>query len=189
MKIPAPKAPPARPYKGRSLLLALDDYTAVDIETTGLSPAYSAIIELGALKIRSGRVRDEVSLLVDPGFDLPPAITALTGITDDMLWTAPSIADVLGYFLDFIGSDVIVGHNVNFDINFLYDKALRLGLPPVSNDFVDTMRLSRRLYPQYKHHRLGDLCQRLGVVPDTAHRALADCYTASDCYEIMKLEM
>lgn len=185
----APKTPPARPYKGQSLIASLDDYTAVDIETTGLSPRYSAIIELGAIKVRGGRVRDEASLLVNPGFDLPPGITALTGITDDMLWTAPSIGDVLEYFLDFIGSDVILGHNVNFDINFLYDKALRLGLPPVGNDFVDTMRLSRRLYPQYAHHRLSDLCERLGVAPDTAHRALADCYTASDCYEIMKLEM
>ncbi len=182
-------APPTRPYKGRSLLLALDDYTAVDIETTGLSPKYSAIIELGAVKVRGGRVRDEISLLINPGFSLPPGITDLTGITDDMLWTAPPLSDVLEYYLDFLGSDVLLGHNVHFDVNFLYDKALSLGLPPVSNDFVDTMRLSRRLYPQYAHHRLADLCERFGVVPDTAHRALADCCSALDCYEIMKQEL
>ena len=132
----AQKAPPARPYKGQSLLLALDDYVAVDIETTGLSPRYSAIIEVGAVRFRAGRPRDEVSLLINPGFDLPPAITELTGITDDMLWTAPPLADVLPYFLDFVGTDVILGHNVNFDVNFLYDKALSLGLAPVSNDFA-----------------------------------------------------
>ena len=184
-----PKAPPARPYKGKSLLAALDDFTAVDIETTGLSPRYSAIIELGAVRFRGGRPREEVSLLVNPGFDLPPAITALTGITDDMLWTAPPIADVLPYFLDFVGSDVILGHNVNFDVNFLYDKALALGLEPLANDFVDTLRLSRRLYPEYRHHRLCDLSERFGVVPDTAHRALADCYTAAACYQYMKTKI
>ena len=176
----------SRPCKGQSLLRALDDYVAVDIETTGLSPRYSAIIEVGAVRVRRGRPQDEVSLLINPGYDLPPAITELTGITDDMLWTAPPLADVLPYFLDFIGGDVILGHNVNFDVNFLYDKALSIGLGPLSNDFVDTMRLSRRLFPAFRHHRLCDLCQRFGIVPDTAHRALADCYTAAACYEIMK---
>ncbi len=180
------REPTARPYRGQSLLLALDDYTAVDIETTGLSPRYSSIIELGAVKVLNGRVLDEVSLLVNPGFSLPAAITDLTGITDDMLWTAPALCDVLPYFLDFVGSDVILGHNVSFDVNFLYDKALSIGLPPVGNDYVDTMRLSRRLYPQYKRHRLADLAERFGVAPDTAHRALADCYTAVACYEHMK---
>ena len=189
MRTQVPQQPAARPYKGKSLLLALEDFTAVDIETTGLSPRYSAIIEVGAVRFRAGRPRDEVSLLIDPGFALPPAITALTGITDDMLWTAPPITDVLPYFLDFIGGDVILGHNVNFDINFLYDKALALGLPPVGNDFVDTMRISRRLYPEQRHHRLCDLCERFGVVPDTAHRALADCYAAADCYAIMRPEL
>ena len=186
MRTAAPKKPPARPHKGRSLLVAMEDFTAVDIETTGLSPRWSAIIELGAVRFRAGRAVDEVSLLVNPGFDLPAGITELTGITDDMLWTAPYLMDVLPYFLDFVGSDVILGHNVNFDVNFLYDRAILLGLGPVRNDFVDTMRLSRRLYPDMEHHRLCDLTERFGIVPDTAHRALADCYTAAACYEIMK---
>ena len=183
---PALKAPPARPYKGQSLWAALDDYTAVDIETTGLSPRYSAIIELGAVRFRRGRPREELSLLINPGFDLPEEITALTGITDDMLWTAPPIGDVLPFFRDFLGSDVILGHNVNFDVNFIYDKSLAIGLEPLSNDFVDTMRLSRRLFPQYRHHTLADLVERFGVERDTAHRALADCYSAAACYEYMK---
>ena len=179
----------ARPYKGESLVAALDDYVSVDIETTGLSPRYSAIIELGAVRFRQGRPVDEVSLLVNPGFSLPEAIVDITGITDDMLWTAPPLGDVLEYYLDFVGADVILGHNVNFDINFLYDKAAAMGLGPVSNDFVDTMRLSRMLYRQYRHHRLADLAERFGVVPETAHRALADCYTAAACYEIMKPQL
>ena len=178
--------PVKREYKGKSLLAALDSYVAVDIETTGLSPRHASIIELGAVKFRNGKPRDEMSLLINPGFSIPAGITALTGITDDMLWTAPPIVDVLPMFLDFVGGDVILGHNVNFDVNFIYDKVLAMGLPPLKNDFVDTMRISRRLYPEHKHHRLCDLAERFGVVPDVAHRALADCYTAAACYEYMK---
>ena len=178
-----------REHKGQSLIASLDDYVSVDIETTGLSPRHSSIIELGAVKVRKGRACDELSLLINPGFSLPPAITELTGITDDMLWCAPPIEDVLPFFLDFLGGDVILGHNVNFDVNFIYDKALALGLSPLANDFVDTMRISRRLYKQHKHHRLCDLAERFGVVPDVAHRALADCYTAAACYECMKVDM
>ena len=179
-------APAKREYKGKSLLAALDDYVSLDIETTGLSPRHSSIIEVGAVRYRAGKPVDDVSLLINPGFSLPYGITQLTGITDDMLWYAPPIEDVLPYFLDFVGGDVILGHNVNFDINFLYDKALGLGLEPVTNDFIDTMRLSRRLYPQHKHHTLADLIERMGVERDTAHRALADCAATAQCYEKMK---
>ena len=178
-------APVKREYKGKSLIAALDDYVAVDIETTGLSPRHSSIIELGAVKFRSGKPRDEVSLLINPGFSIPAGITALTGITDDMLWTEPYLEDVLPYFLAFLGGDVILGHNVNFDVNFIYDKAVFLGLPPLTNDFIDTMRLSRKLYPEHRHHRLCDLSERFSVVPETAHRALADCYTTAACYRYM----
>ena len=185
----APYVRTEREHKGSSLLIAADDYVSVDIETTGLSPRHSSIIELGAVKFRNGRPSDELSLLINPGFSLPFGITELTGITDDMLWCAPPIEDVLPMFLDFLGSDVILGHNVNFDVNFIYDKAMALGLPPLTNDFIDTMRISRRLYKQHRHHRLCDLAERFGVVPETAHRALADCYTAAACYEYMKSEL
>ena len=179
-------APPKREYKGKSLLVSLNDYVSVDIETTGLSPRYDSIIEVGAVRFRKGRPVDEVSLLINPGFEIPGFISALTGITNDDLFPAPPVEDVLPYFLDFVGGDVILGHNVNFDVNFLYDKALYLGLPPVANDFIDTMRLSRNLYKQYRHHKLADLAERFGVEQKTAHRALADCYTAAACYEHMK---
>ena len=181
--------PTVREHKGKSLLTAVGDFTVVDIETTGLSPRHSSIIEAAAIRYREDKPVDEVSLLINPGFSIPRAITQLTGITDDMLWTAPGLEDVLPYFLDFVGADVILGHNVNFDLNFLSDKALYLGLPAVSNDFIDTMRLSRKLYKQYKHHTLADLAERFGVRQDTAHRALADCYTTAACYQYMKSHM
>ena len=179
-------SPNLREHKGKSLLKAIDDFVVVDIETTGLSPRHSSIIELGAIRYRNDRPVDDVSLLVNPGFEISGFITALTGITNDMLWTAPYLDDVLPYFLDFVGDDVILGHNVNFDVTFIYDKAEFLGLPPLKNDFIDTMRLSRRLYPEHRHHKLADLVERFSIERDTAHRALADCYTTAACYRFMK---
>ena len=187
--MPGYRTPTARPYKGKSLLTALSDFTVVDIETTGLSPRHASIIEVGAIRFRNDRPVDEVSLFINPGFSIPWGITALTGITDDDLFCAPPIEDVLPYFLDFVGSDVVLGHNVNFDVNFLYDKALYLGLSPVANDFVDTMRLSRRLFPEHRYHKLSDLVERFGIEQPTAHRALADCYTTAACYQYMKRYM
>ena len=182
-------SPKQREHKGKSLLKALDDYVAVDIETTGLSSRHSSIIELGAIRYRNDRPVEDVSLLVNPGFEVSAFITDFTGITNDMLWPAPYLEDVLPFFLDFVGDDVILGHNVNFDVNFIYDKALLLGLPPLKNDFIDTMRLSRRLYPEHRHHKLADLVERFGIERDTAHRALADCYTTAACYQYMKRDM
>lgn len=175
-----------RPCKGKSLLKALDDYTAVDIETTGLSPYYCDIIEIGAVRFRSGKAQEEFEMLIDPGYRLPREIVTLTGITDAMLRSAPTLSEVLPAFREFLGEDIVLGHNVHFDINFLYDKSVALGLEPLRNNFVDTMRLSRKFYPQYSHHRLGDLMDRFGIVRDEAHRGLADSYSAAACYEYMK---
>lgn len=114
-------------------------------------------------------------------------ITELTGITNDMLSVAPSIDTVLPSFLEFIGHSIIVAHNANFDVNFLYDACT--SQIPFSNDFIDTMRLSRRLFPQERHHRLGDLTGRFGIVGDIEHRALSDVLKTQACYEYMKRYM
>ena len=89
----------------------------------------------------------------------------------------PVIGDVLPGFLDFIGSDVIVGHNVHFDVNFIYDAADNYCGRTVSNDIVDTMRISRHVLPELQHHRLADVAAALGVDQAGAHRALVDCQT------------
>ncbi len=167
-------------------MLAVDDYTAVDIETTGLSPQYCSIIEIGAVRVRNQKPEEEFSLLINPGFRIPKEITQLTGITDSLVRSAAPITEVLPLFRAFLGDDIVLGHNVNFDINFLYDKSEAIGLEPLTNNFIDTMRLSRSFYPEYSHHRLGDLMERFGITRDQAHRGLADCYSALSCYEYMK---
>lgn len=166
-----------RPGKGRSLLIFPQDYTVIDIETTGLDPQWNEIIELSGLRVRGGEVQASFSSFVKPENEISDFITQLTGITNDDVADAPVIGDVLPSFLDFIGSDVIVGHNVHFDVNFIYDAAANCCDRTVSNDIVDTMRIARHVLPKLQHHRLADVAAALGVDQAGAHRALVDCQT------------
>ena len=96
------------------------DYTVVDIETTGLSPDKCEIIEISALKVRNDEIVDTFSTLIKPSKRIDPFIVRLTGITDEMVAEAPKIRAVLPAFMEFVAEDFILGHNVNFDINFIY---------------------------------------------------------------------
>lgn len=166
-----------RPHKGKSLLLFPADYTVVDIETTGLDPRWDEIIELSALRVRSGEVCGRFSTLVKPENKISDFVTSLTGITNEDVADAPTISEALPGFLGFVGADIIVGHNVHFDVNFIYDAATIHFGKPVTNDIVDTMRLARHILPQLKHHRLHDVADALGIDPAGAHRGLVDCET------------
>lgn len=174
-----------REHKGASLLAARKDYVALDIETTGYDPRWDDIIEIGAIRVRDGQPVDRYEQLVNPGRKLPAIITEITGITDDMLTGRPRLDEILPGFLDWVGDEPILGHNVNFDINFLYDNAIELCGRPVSNDFIDTLRLARYLYPQERHNRIQDLIVRFGIADTQSHRALADVEQTIACYDYM----
>lgn len=174
-----------REHKGASLLAARKDYVALDIETTGYDPRWDDIIEIGAIRVRDGQPVDRYEQLVNPGRKLPAIITEITGITDDMLTGQPRLDEILPGFLDWVGDGPILGRNVNFDINFLYDNAIELCGRPVSNDFIDTLRLARYLYPQERHNRIRDLIVRFGIADTQSHRALADVEQTIACYDYM----
>ncbi|MBQ7596713.1 MAG: 3'-5' exonuclease, partial [Clostridia bacterium] len=131
-----------RIYKGRSLLIFPADYTVIDIETSGLSPEECEIIEISAVKVRNDKITDTFSQLIKPERRISAFITSLTGITNDMVKYAPDIKSVITDFADFIGSDILLGYNVNFDINFLYDNMVKHLGTPLNNDFVDVLRFS-----------------------------------------------
>lgn len=176
----------ARPHKGQSLLAAVDDYVVIDIETTGLSPSFSEIIELGAARVTGGRVVDRFETLVRPAGIISAFITGLTGITNTMAQSAPAVITALPRYLDFIGNSIVIGHNVHFDINCIYDHCHRWLNVTFPNDFIDTMRLSRCLYKGVKGYRLSNLVQRFGIGGTVAHRALSDVLKTQQCYEYMK---
>ena len=175
-----------REHKGQSIIALPTDYVVIDIETTGLSSNYDDIIELAAIKVKNDQVVGEYQSLVDPEYEIDPFISDLTGITNEMLKTAPKIEIVLPDFLKFVGDSVVLGHNVSFDVNFIYDTEEYLGIGFFSNDHIDTRRIYRKLFPDREHHRLIDMVNEFNVGTTQFHRALADCYSAYKCFVLLK---
>lgn len=175
-----------RRLKGRSLLTFPNEYVVFDLETTGLDPKNDSIIEIAAIKVQNDAVVDTFETLVNPEKPISRFISNLTGITDEMVAGAPPLAEVLPAFLQFVGNFVVVGHNVNFDVNFIYDACCRMDCASFTNDYVDTLRLSRLLCPEAAHHRLEDLVERYGLEEREAHRAMSDVLTTNDCLMFLK---
>lgn len=176
-----------REHKGGSLVEFPFDFTVIDVETTGLDPRYDMILEVAALRVRGGAVVDRyVSLSKSPGFcRVPDFITEITGITTQMVEAAPGEEKVLPELFEFLGDDLLIGHNVNFDINFLYDGLSRYDRV-LKNDYVDTLRLARRYFTQYDHHRLQEVCSYLGIPVDSVHRSEVDTELTLRCYLALK---
>jgi len=168
--------------KGKSLIEDLDNYTVVDIETTGLNWKFNKILEISALKVRNHKVIAEFSELINPHEPIPRFIKNLTGITDEMVKEALELDVVLRKFQEFLADDIIVGHNVNFDVNFLYDNFYFILGETLSNHFVDTLRIARKLLPELRHHRLDDLTSFFGIELRDKHRALNDCLLTNKVY-------
>lgn len=174
--------------KGKSIIDFPKNYIIIDIETTGLSTEWDSIIEVAALKYENGTLVDSFQSLIKPndtlsdGLFIDSFIEELTGITNEMLSNAPTIKIVLPEYRKFLGDSILVGHNVNFDINFLYDNFMEYLSTPLVNDYIDTMRLSRKLHPEEAHHRLIDLAKRYHIDYSSAHRSLKDCEITQICY-------
>ena len=182
-----------RESKGRSIIAFPDTYCVIDVETTGRSPQWDHIIEVAALKISDGQEVGRFSSLIQPpsmpgGTYVDDFITALTGITDEMLESAPFAPDVLAEFASFVGDTPVVGHYVGFDINFLYDSFDRYLDRPFSNDYIDTLRVARKLHPEMSHHRLADLVELFDVTHNDAHRAMGDVEATAECFARLKAE-
>ena len=173
-----------RPDKGRSIIAFPDVYTVIDIETTGLDSRYCEIIEISALRYNGGQLVDNFSTLVKPSSPISDFITQLTGITNDMVADAPDIATAARQFFDFIKDDILVGYNVNFDINFLYDVLDEHCGLSLSNSFIDAMRIARKMRPELKNHKLQTVASSLGISSE-AHRSFADCETCNTCYSLL----
>jgi len=175
-----------REFKGKSLIDIPDKYVVIDIETTGFDPIYDEIIEIGAIKIENGNEKEFFNTLIKPEYKIDEFITELTGISNEMVKDAPKIEQVLPNFMNFIGNNIILGHNVNFDINFIYDKMIQEDMRPISNDFVDTLRLSRRLLPELNHHRLSDLAEHYKIDTYGSHRSLKDTRITVEVYNNLR---
>ncbi|MEX2532796.1 MAG: DEDD exonuclease domain-containing protein [Nitriliruptoraceae bacterium] len=164
--------------------LSLDDrgiplfdatFVVVDLETSGLDPQASSITEIGAVKICGGEVVGEFASFIRIETPLPARITAITGITDAMLASAPPLESVLPQFLSFASTHPLIAHNVPFDVGFLRAAVSRVYGETFAPQTLDTLRLARRLLgDEVRNFRLSTLAQRFQspIAPD--HRALTD---------------
>lgn len=186
---PAPSGATARP--GRWSQSTIDDlgtplhevvFVVVDLETTGGSAAECGITEIGAVKVRAGEVLGEFATLVDPGRPIPPTISALTGITDAMVATAPPIESVLPSFLEFARGAVLVAHNAGFDVSFLKAAAARCGVPWPGFTVLDTVRLARYALArdEVRNHKLSTLAAHVHARVAPTHRAFDDARATVD---------
>lgn len=164
----------------------INDYVTIDLETTGLSPKYEKIIELGAAKIRDGKVIDVFSAFINPGKTLPERIIDLTGIKESDVSQAPYIEGVLEQFLDFLGEDVLLGHNLVFDYSFVKKAAVNQKLV-FDKQGIDTLKISRRFLTDLESRKLEFLCQHYGIKLD-AHRALNDAIATHELYQKLASE-
>ena len=174
--------------KGKSIIQLPDDYTVIDIETTGLSPDYDEIIELSAIKIRKNEIIDKFNTLIKPDNKIDEFITSLTGITNEMLNNQPKLDKILDKFIAFIGSDIVIGHNVNFDINFIYDGNLYNYNKEFNNNFVDTYRIACKLL-HLPQNRLIDIATHYNIDITGQHRAMRDCEITHQIYTCLKQEI
>jgi DNA polymerase III epsilon subunit family exonuclease len=166
--------------------LSQTTFVVLDLETSGASPKTgSAITEIGAVKVCGGQVLGTFKTFVNPGTPLPPFITELTGITDEMLIDAPRIESVLPLLFEFLGSDkstVFVAHNAPFDLSFLKASAALHGYAWPNFRVIDTVKAARFVLTKddVANYQLGTLALyfRTEIAPN--HRALDDALATVD---------
>lgn len=145
----------------------------LDLETTGATAIHDRITEVGLVEVDHGRLVGEWSTLVNPGISIPPAIRALTGITDEMVASAPTFAEISRALHQRLDGQLLIAHNARFDYGFLRNEFRRAGIRYRSR-VLCTVKLSRRLFPGHQRHNLDTLMARHGVACGARHRALGD---------------
>ncbi len=150
-----------------------DEFIVFDLETTGLRAEVCGITEIGAVRVRGGEVVEEFDIFVDPEMPIPPEITELTGITQEMVTGAPKTKEAIQQFYDFCGNAPLVAHNANFDAGFLKVHSKRVGLD-FPYTYVDTLPLAKLLLPHMKRYKLNLIAQELKLPPFNHHRACDD---------------
>lgn len=172
--------------KGKSLLELPENFVVFDLETTGLNPKENEIIEIAALKVNNLRIVDRFNTLIKPNEEITEFITNLTGISNELVKDAPSIKKVIPKFITFVENNILMGHNVNFDIDFISSNLIKIEQEPLKNDFVDTLRLGRIMLKELYQHRLGDLAKFYDINTSGAHRAMKDVEMTYEVYKNLR---
>ncbi len=164
------------------------DLVCIDLETTGGHPSRNRIIEIGLIEIDRDGTERVWSTLVNPGVRIPSQIESFTGISNEMVANAPDFADVHRELLDRLSGRLFVAHNARFDYGFVRAELLRLGKRFVA-PVLCTVKLSRRINPEYPRHNLDSVMARHGLACDARHRALGDAMVLRDLLAIWRRDV
>lgn len=159
------------------------EFVVLDFETTGLDKVYDNIVEIAAIRYVDGIEKEKYVTLVNPLRPIPADASAVHHITNNMVKSAPKEKEAIPLLINFIENSIIVGHNVNFDIGFLEIAAQRCGMS-VKYSYIDTLSISKKLFPDLPDYKLGTIASSLGIDTTKLHRAEADVYV---CSEIIKI--
>lgn len=149
-------------------------FIAFDLETTGTVPGVDKIVEIGAVRFNNGEVESIFSTLVDPMRPIPPGATAVNGITDQMVSGKPKIESLLHSFAEFCEDLIMVAHNAPFDSQFLTADIKRHESTAPRGIILDTLPISRKVFPGMPNYKLGTLVQHLKIPSAGFHRAEED---------------
>ena len=165
------------------------DFVVFDLETTGAKTPPCRITEIGAYRVKNGKIAGEFQSLVNPEIPIPEFIVGLTNITDEMVKGAPKCAEIIPDFMDFVGNSVLVAHNAPFDMRFLNHEIARIHQNyKVGNPYLCTVQLSRKLLPHIDNHRLNTVADYYSIDLTNHHRASADAHATAKIF-INLLEM
>ena len=161
------------------------DYIVIDLEMTGLNPKRDAVLEVGAVKIRGKKRVEELNFFVNPGCAIRQEVTALTGITEEMVQSGITAQEAIRRVAEFTEGEILVGHNVIFDYSFLKQLAVneRIGF---ERKAVDTLKLARRFLQEPQKKTLDSLCEYFGIRRARKHRAFEDALATQELYELLE---
>ncbi|HAX73005.1 MAG TPA: hypothetical protein DCY20_05725 [Firmicutes bacterium] len=157
-------------------------FVVLDFEMTGLSPLSDEIIQIGAILYEAGKPVKMFKQNVNPLREIPSNITELTGISNDDVFNAPTISDVLPSLIQFIDHYPIVAHNAAFDINVLNRNLMQYDYPPVKNMIIDTLKMAKSYAPfTVDNYKLETLKRAMDITIDS-HTAINDCLVTGELY-------
>ena len=159
----------------------LQDFICIDLETTGLNPKRDRIIEIGAVKVRDGKIVETFQQLIDPKQQLEERVEMLTGISSKELEGKPTIREVLPALREFLEEDVLLGHRVLFDYSFL-KRTFTNEKISFERKGIDTLKLARQFVTDCESKKLESLCQYYDIKLQ-AHRALNDAQATVELYQ------
>ncbi|KEO84305.1 ATP-dependent DNA helicase DinG [Tumebacillus flagellatus] len=159
-----------------------ETYVVFDFETTGFTAHKDRIIEIGAVKIQDGRVVERFHRRVNPGIKIPPYISELTGLTDELLEDEPSLEEVMPEFLPFYHDAILVAHNADFDLRFLNAALDESGYLDYVGEVIDTVQLAQILWPRESSYSLQSLATHHNLAHDHPHQALSDAETTANLF-------